>query len=404
VKEAVSDLFKDGTKGMTDYQKAKKIYEFIADNVRYSNVSFLHSAMIPQKASRTLSTKLGDCKDVSTLFVAMCKEVGVKSNLVLVDTRDNGDYDFTLPTIGFNHCIARLKADGKEYYVELTDQKLSFTTIPSELLGSLSLNIPTDVDTASTTLGTLQSKNRVPNSVFRETNIHFDNNDMLFTRKYIRTGEYAANMRNSYADIGKEKQEKKITQMISEDFSNPVKISNLNFKDLKTLSDTFYYSFDVHVSNQLSDVVGIKIVKLPWSSAVTSLDFVSLETRKFPFKYWDYNGLEINREVINMDIPAGKVLAEVPQNVSLSCPVATYSITFKASPGKLSAVRELKQTADILSVDDYAAFKTFYQKVAETYTKQIGFKTGTATTTAPKPTGTTSTVKPATTSGTAVKH
>ena len=100
-----SDLFKN-KKGLTDLQKARTIYDFIEANVSYSNVPFMHGPIIPQKASRTLNTKLGDCKDVSTLFVALCNEVGLKANLILVDTRDNGERHLNLPSVDFNHCIA----------------------------------------------------------------------------------------------------------------------------------------------------------------------------------------------------------------------------------------------------------------------------------------------------------
>ncbi|MDP1335075.1 transglutaminase domain-containing protein, partial [Klebsiella pneumoniae] len=74
----------------------------------------------------TLNNKLGDCKDVSTLFVALCNEVGIKANLVLVSTRDNGLYGMLLPNIQFNHCIASLEEGGKKYYIELTDNKNPF--------------------------------------------------------------------------------------------------------------------------------------------------------------------------------------------------------------------------------------------------------------------------------------
>ncbi|HLC83046.1 MAG TPA: DUF3857 domain-containing protein, partial [Bacteroidia bacterium] len=127
LKEAVAEVFKDKSKNLTELQKAKLIYEYIEKNVSYSSVSFLQGAFIPQKASRTLNTKLGDCKDVSTLFIAMCREVGVTANLVLVSTRDNGDNYLVHPNVGFNHCIAHLVADGKEYFIELTDNKLSFS-------------------------------------------------------------------------------------------------------------------------------------------------------------------------------------------------------------------------------------------------------------------------------------
>jgi hypothetical protein len=44
---------------------------------------------------------------------------------VLVDTKDNGSKEMMLPSVDFNHCIVSLQADGREYYLELTDNKLA---------------------------------------------------------------------------------------------------------------------------------------------------------------------------------------------------------------------------------------------------------------------------------------
>jgi tetratricopeptide (TPR) repeat protein len=374
IKETVAEIFK-GTKGLTELQKAKKIYEFIEANVSYSNIPFMHGPIIPQKASRTLNTKLGDCKDVSTLFVAMCKEAGLKANLILVDTRDNGEHHLNLPSIDFNHCIAQFQANGKTYYLELTDQQLSFGAIPVVDLNSNILFIPRDGDTAATHLSKFNSKNRTMNNVLRETELKFENNDITFSRKSLKTGMFAAQMRNDYADKGKEKQEKSITQAIAGDFTNPTKLNYLRFNDLKSLNDTIVYDYSFTIKNELTEVVGIKIFRIPWSEGVRSLDFLSLETRHFPFLVWNYNASELSREVMNIEIPKGKLLAEQPKSVALTCSAADYNLTWTTpAPGKLKAVREIKYKKDIVKPEEYAEFREFFNKVAEADSKQLGFK------------------------------
>ena len=374
IKETVAELFKD-KKGLTDLQKAKVIYEFIEANVSYSNVSFLHGPIIPQKASRTLNTKLGDCKDVSTLFVAMCKEAGLKANLILVDTRDNGDQHLNLPSIDFNHCVAQLQVSGKKYYVELTDQKLSFGCIPTIDLNSNILFIPRDGDTAATQLSKFNSKNRTLNGIIRQTDLKFDNNDIIFVRNNIKTGMFASQMRSDYADKGKDKQEKQMTQAIASDFKTPTKLLSLTLRDVKTLSDSFSYEYSFNIKNALTEVVGIKIFSIPWSDGIHTLDFLTLETRKYPFLVWSFNAAEFAKETVNIEIPKGKTLAEQPKSVTLTCSAADYSLTYNTStPGKLKAVREIKYKKDLVMPQDYEQFREFFNKVAEADSKQLGFK------------------------------
>ncbi len=374
IKETTAELFKD-KKGLSELQKAKVIYDFIEANVSYSNVPFMHGPIIPQKASRTLNTKLGDCKDVSTLFVAMCKEVGLKANLILVDTRDNGEKHLNLPSVDFNHCIAQLQTDGRSYYIELTDQKLSFTSVPHIDLNSNVLFIPREGDSAATQLNKLSSKYRPLNNISRTTDLKFDNNDITFVRKSVKTGMFAAQMRGEYADQGRDKQEKYITQAISSDFTNPAKLLSLSFDDLKALKDSVSYAYSFNIKNELSEVIGIKIFRLPWSEAFRSLDFLSLETRKFPFLVWSFNSAETTREIMNIEIPKGKMLAELPKNVLLTCDAADYSLVYNTTTlGKLQAVREMKFKKDKVNPEEYAAFREFFNKVAEADTKQLGFK------------------------------
>ena len=373
IKETVATLLAN-KKGLSDLEKAKLIYQFIEENVSYSNVPFMHGPIIPQKASRTLSTKLGDCKDVSTLFVAMCKEAGLKANLTLVDTRDNGGQHLSLPSIDFDHCVAQLEAGGKKYYVELTDQKLSFGTIPTIDLNSNILFIPRSGDSAATQLTKFNSDNRSLNSIIRESALKFDSNDVIIDRKNIKTGMFAAQMRSDYDNQGKEKQEKMITQALAADFNTPTRLLNLHLGDLKALSDTAVYDYSFVIKNHLSEVVGIKIFRIPWSEGVRSLDFLSLENRKYAFLIWAYNAAEASKETMDIDIPKGKVLAEQPKSVKLSCSAADYTLTYTLTPGKLKVVREMKYKKDEVAATEYAQFRDFYNKVAEADSKQIGFK------------------------------
>ncbi|HZF64339.1 MAG TPA: DUF3857 domain-containing protein, partial [Chitinophagaceae bacterium] len=70
-----SELFKD-KKHMTDVEIARSIYQYIQKNIRYSSVSFRQSGLTPQPVAKTISTRLGDCKDLSSLFVALAEKAG----------------------------------------------------------------------------------------------------------------------------------------------------------------------------------------------------------------------------------------------------------------------------------------------------------------------------------------
>jgi hypothetical protein len=111
IKEKVQELFK-GKEKLSDLEKAKLIYNYIESNYSYSDVPFLHSALTPQRASRTLDSRLGDCKDLAVLLPAWPRKWAWTPTWSWL-THATRVKRFDLPAIGFNHCIAQLKAGGK---------------------------------------------------------------------------------------------------------------------------------------------------------------------------------------------------------------------------------------------------------------------------------------------------
>jgi Transglutaminase-like superfamily/Domain of Unknown Function with PDB structure (DUF3858) len=374
VQETVVELFKNKPKNLTDLQKAKIIYEYIEQNMSYLSVAFMQSGLVPQKASRTLSTKLGDCKDLSTLFVAMCKEVGVKANLVLVSTRDNGDNTMLLPSINFNHCIANLQTEGKNFFIELTDTKNSFGAVSSSLLNANGLIVAREGETLESNLIKINTNNRIKNAVYRKTEVRFEQKDLVSKVTTLKTGSLASDTRHTNANASQEDREKGLSESLSQDFTNVVKVNSLNYKDLTSFSDSLNYEYAYNVKNEISEVAGMKIFRLPWSEKVASLEFVASETRTFPFLFWTMFETEIMQETITLTLPTGKKLLEIPEAVKLSSPFADYKMTHEVKGDKIIISRELIPKKDIIQPNEYAAFREFFNKVAEADTKQYAFK------------------------------
>jgi hypothetical protein len=374
VKEKVKELL-GGKEKLTDLQKAKLIYNYISENFSYSNIPFLHSALTPQRASRTLQTKLGDCKDLSTLFVAMCQEAGLNANLVLVDTRDNGDKNLDIPTIGFNHCIAQLKADNKNYLLELTDKYLPFGAMSTDLLNANGLYIPKENETASTpALSKLNTNNRPQNTIERNSIVKFSGNNIDMERKTRRSGFETSTTRNGYKDLGDEDRRKEMNELLSGEFNKKITFKELRISQLDVLTDTLIFENSFAVENFASDLLGMKIFKLPWSDAYKTQEFIALDKRTYPFNLWQFSSTPYDKEVMTVILPVGKKLAEVPVNVSFSCSSMSYSLNFQVKPDRIIAAREVKYLKDQIPVSEYAAFKEFVSKMNDADSKQYGFK------------------------------
>ena len=374
LKETISNLLK-GKENLSSLEKVKIFYNYVLENITYSNVSFLHSNFIPQKASRTITTRLGDCKDVSTLFVALCHEAGIKANLVLIVTRNNGNNTMPLPSVNFNHCIAQLDLDGKTYYLELTDSKLPFGAAHPFDLKSDILPVPFMDDNTGDKLLSMDMTFRPKNIVNRVHNITFSNKDMLIRRKSDYFESFASTLRNSYRNIGSEEQLKKINQSIASDFTLPIKVTDLKFTNLDNLKDSMSIEYNLEIKNILQDVAGMKIFNLPWLEKFNSLDVVTEETRKYPLEFWSFLNDDLNSEVMNITLPNGKAFVEIPQNIHFECANASYKLTFdNKTPGLVIIHRVFQRKTEQVTPQEYSSFRNFINQVSESDNKQYAIK------------------------------
>lgn len=371
ITETAKTLF-EGKEHLNDMEKVKVIYEFIVKNIRYSSVPFLQSAMVPRKASRTLSLKQGDCKDVSTLFVALCKTQNIDANIVLVSTRDYGVNNLPLPAIGFNHAIAKVTLNQKDYYIELTSDNLPFSSGLESIKKVFVLDIPIDKAQPSYAK-VINPATRIHNTLIRKAKVSFKDDLMQVDKETWRTGTEAAYMRGSYKDLGQEKQEKKMQEAITDSYPK-IKLTSLKFDEsLNNLNDTLYYRYGFDVPNIFTEIGKMLIFELPWADKFDNPPFMATDERKYQIDLWEYLDVETYEEELTIDIPAGKKLTEVPKNITISCQNADYSLTYKKVGNQLIIKRKLVIKDDEVKPEHYVEFKKFIGDVVKADKKQIGF-------------------------------
>lgn len=371
VKETVASLFKDKT-NLSDAQKVKEIYNYIVKNVRYSSISFRQSGLIPQRPADVLNTKIGDCKDVSSLFVAMCKEVGIESNLVLVATRNFGDNQMPLPSIDFNHCIAKVNINGLPYFVELTTDNYPFSAYNINLLKAPALEI---VSTKSD-LFQINPTIRTQNNRMRNSSILFVDNRMMITRKNIKTGVEAGGMRDVYRDAGIEQRNKILKESLAGEYSS-IKLESFTFdENLMNTEDTLKYEFvySVPLSAVFEEIAGLNIMKLNWSDGFEVLDFFNEEERKFGMELFNLIPQDYSSETITLKLLQGKTLVQTPKDLVLSTDFADYSMKFELKGDVLKAVRNMKLKQDIIPASKFQEAKKFFQAIIKSDKTQLAFK------------------------------
>jgi len=359
VKNLAKQILKESN-AKTETEKAKAIYNWIAQNVRYSSVPFRQNGIIPQSPKKVLSEKIGDCKDVSTLYVSLSREMGLDANLVLVRTVDLGKSEFSLPNNEFNHCIAKVKADGKLYNLELTGNDSPFGAISNLLFGAKALDIRND---RTCDLFEIGANPNVSNNIYRETKISFDADKAIIAQMNMKTGSQAAYMRAIYKDLDKKLQQKTILESISKSYDLATIDSLYFYPNLKNLSDTVSYFLKMKVYNSIKDIGGVELISLSYTDEMPN-DFTIQNQRNFDLLMYNYlYCIDDQIEKIEIKIPDNKKLIKIPQNQNFSSRFVDYDLKFNYSGNVLKIDRKLLVKPTIISQNDYNELKTQLDKV-----------------------------------------
>ncbi len=376
VLDAFNSIFPNGYSSLSKEERAKKIYYYLMNNLTYSYVSFKQSGYIPQKPAKTIKTKLGDCKDFSTLFLTLAKKAEVPTNLVLISTSDLGLHNLVLPSTEFNHCIVRVDLDGKEQYLELTDKNLSFKTLPVSLENALALNIPyLSSDDNKEDLLVLTNLNQNKTIIKNTIDLNINNDTQTLKTTVLTTGK----LNSTYRDLLSEKNEEKLQKALTKHFENredlDLTLNSYKIIQNKKEIDTTEFTTDFSVHNKIKKLGKFKLLKLPMFYKPYTDNIVNLEKRHYPIVYNKYERVDqyILKYTIRLD--SEQKFIEIPENVNYNFKKHHYSIQYsKINDQEL----HVEIIADIdrqnIQPEDYPQYRTFVKNILEANETLIGFK------------------------------
>ncbi|MGH1517308.1 DUF3857 domain-containing protein [Chryseobacterium sp. JK1] len=371
VENAFKEIFPTGISGINDTEKAERIYNYIEKNVTYSSVDFRQSGFIPQKPSKTLVTKLGDCKDLSTLFVILGNQAGLKSNLVLVQTNDNSTQRLILPNLSFNHCIVKVNLDGKETFLEMTDKYLPFNAIVKGNYKAKALVIP------SAQLIDISSDYNTKSLFKTISEVQINGDDQNFVTKQYTMGEtksyYNSFFQDSQSEDNRKKKMEKELGSILDKIINVKSVKAMSGKDLT--SNPLAYEVQFNINDKPQSVGSLKIMKIPFITKPFTKDIIATEKRNTDIQYTQYEKQNEYAEEIYLNIPANMKFIEIPENKNLAYNDFTYSIVYELEKNnRLKITRKSKTPWDDIKKEQYPEFKKFVEDAISAEDQILGYK------------------------------
>jgi transglutaminase-like putative cysteine protease len=182
-----------------------ELQRFVSQDIRYVGLEKGTGGIVPRDPALTFRQRFGDCKDKTTLFLAMARRAGFSAYPLLVATRRTKPGNLPLPALGyFDHMIACVHRDGApDLCTDLTDPYSPVDSLSAGTQGTVALAIEaTTEDVASLPADTYLDRVRV-----FEENAFNVTGGVEINGSYIYGGQYAAWLRGKIQplDLGERK-------------------------------------------------------------------------------------------------------------------------------------------------------------------------------------------------------
>jgi hypothetical protein len=377
VLKAYNQIFPQGTAGLSQNEIAYRIYKYIEENITYSSLDFRQSGYVPQKPSKTITTRLGDCKDLSTLFVTLAERAGLKANLVLVSTNDNGVKVLKLPSIDFNHCIVKVQLDAKDHYLEMTNNYLPFKAMPFSLYNAKALVISFDkAENEKAGIINLNFNNALPNTITNKTAVTIDENAKSFTVTQKFTGSIKSYYNELFSgDTTDEVRKKEFEENLNSKLNKTISFGSAKLLENERFGESIAFETKFSISEKVQSVGSLKICQVPYIDKIYTRDIIAGEKRNFDINYTSYENCKLYSTEVVLNIAEGKKFVEVPADAELNYKGHKYSLKFTlAAPNTLKVVRTATVAWDDITAAEYPEFKKFVEAVIAAEEQVAGFK------------------------------
>lgn len=178
-------------------EKVKKVYNHVNEQIRYVGFEFGIGGIQPRSSELTYHTRMGDCKDISLVLVAMLREIGIDARLALIRTRDRGTANLTVPYLGeFNHAICYV-GSGLRLFLDGTSKSSGIRELPADDLDVTVLVLNEKGYSFMNTQSSYYHSNheRVTTDV-----VVNEKGDAELYRRLYKTGNLASGMRSGMKD------------------------------------------------------------------------------------------------------------------------------------------------------------------------------------------------------------
>jgi transglutaminase-like putative cysteine protease len=345
--------------------KAARIYKWVQDHLRYVAYEDSLGGYIPRNAALVCLRRFGDCKDMTSVLVAMSRKAGLDAHFAWIGTRDIPYKYEELPTpMNDNHMICMTRIDGKWVYMDGTDRSILFGMPPYHIQGKEAL---VSIDAKSFEIVNVPIAGP-------EKNVTVDTTTLSLTGDDVQ-GEIAAHysgypawyhsalmMYSSGTD--RDKFLRRMTKRGSERFTQ-------ESADFKTLSDdakdckiAARFSLPGYVHHTGSELYLNLNLQRDYDD-----DYVDQAQREAPL---EYSYRQQRRQVVSLKIPAGYKATYLPPDKADGDPqLWSYKLHYEQKGDRVFLIKDITLNTLLVTPDKFSVHNRLVEGLRDEYKESV---------------------------------
>lgn len=362
IKSAVAGIVAPGD---SDLVKAQKLYAAVQalDNTDFSREKGKAELKVlglrqAKRAEDTWAQKSGSKDDITRLYLAMLRAVGIPAYAMKVVNRDEGVFDVTYLNFGqLDDEIVLASFDGKEMGLDPGEKMCPFGTL--DWIHADAGGIRQDAKGVGAAF-TPESK-YADNTTLRTADVYLDAQGQVRAHiTYVMAGQKAMGWRQIALIYGKEEMQKRFDRMLQGAMPSGVEAHVDHFLGLDDPGVNLLAL--VNAEGTLGAATEKRLL-LPgfFFEARGSTDFVNEAQRQMPVDML-YPDRIVDK--VTYHLPDGVSVEGAPKNDQILWPHrALLVVKMEQQPGQITVTRDFVQGFTAVKAEEYVDLRGFYQKV-----------------------------------------
>jgi hypothetical protein len=353
--------------GVTDPEiKMRRIYDYVRTTMNWDEERGIYTEVSLDKAWRA---RRGGGPELALMLTSMLRAAGLEAHPVLVSTRNHGRvYDIYSMLSQFNHVLTYVKAGTKDYLLDATDPFRPHNMLPVAALNQTGWMVDRKNPRWITIVnpGSFHNETLVSAELSADGKItgNFASRDEgysgLFDRRSLRDGKKDEDyIRDGWLEGLAGAQLDSFT------------IDNRDSAHAPLLTQAFFSTGD-H-----AQVAGDNIYFNPMFFGRTESNPLKNPQRTFPVDYAYGRTLVYT---VNVKLPQGYTVQELPRNLALSLPgdAAQFRRVTEMQGNNLQMISQTVIRKVRFQPQEYKALREFYDRIVAAHAEQVVLKRGAA--------------------------